>query len=374
MDTLTKLQTLSDASQYDLACACGTKQGSDHRKRGSDGTWLYPVSLPNGGSSIMLKTLMSNVCVNDCKYCPYRSERDVQRCTIQPDELSTIFLEYVRRKQVIGMFLSSGVVGTPDNTMRLLTDTAAILRNKHRYRGYIHLKIIPGASDAAIDEALRLASTVSLNIETPGVHHFSKLSSKKEYIRDIIRPMQRISALTSQGGPFSAVRQTTQFIVGASDETDAEIVRYTGNLYSKLNMGRVYFSAYQRGLGDHALPGEQITHSTRADASFVREHRLYQVDFLMRQYRFTADEISFDAQGALSLDTDPKMVWAERHPERFPVDINRADKFELLRVPGIGPQSAKKIIALRGEGRIHHVDDLPMRSAWRERAKKYVTV
>lgn len=374
MDAFTKLQTLSDASQYDLACACGTKQGSDHRRRGSDGTWLYPVSLPSGGTSIMLKTLMSNVCVNDCKYCPYRSERDVVRCTIQPDELAAIFLDYVRRKQVIGMFLSSGVVGTPDNTMRLLTDTAAILRNKHRYRGYIHLKIIPGASDGAIDEALRLASTVSLNIETPGVSRFNKLSAKKDYIRDIIRPMQRISALTSREGPFSKVRQTTQFIVGASDETDAEIVRYTGNLYSKLNMGRVYFSAYQRGLGDSALPGEQITLSTGTDASFVREHRLYQADFLMRQYRFGADEISFDANGALSLDTDPKMVWAERHPERFPVDINRADKFELLRVPGIGPTSAKRIIEMRRASRISNVDDLPMRGAWLNRAKKYVMV
>jgi predicted DNA-binding helix-hairpin-helix protein len=378
MDTLTKLQTLSDASQYDLACACGTKKGSDHRTRGNDGTWLYPVSLPGGGTSIMLKTLMSNVCVNDCKYCPYRHDRDVVRCTIEPDALVRIFLEYVRRKQVIGLFLSSGVIGTPDRTMQLLTDTAAMLRNRHHYRGYIHLKIIPGASDSAIDEALRLASTVSLNIETPGRNRFRQLSERKDYIRDIIRPMQRISALTSENGPFSKVRQTTQFIVGASDESDAEIVNYTGNLYKKLNIGRVYFSAYQRGLGDHTIPGEQMTVSTGTgigtDAAFIREHRLYQVDFLLRQYRFSAEDITFDANGALALDTDPKMAWAQRHPEYFPVNVNHADKYELLRVPGIGPRSVTKILAMRRQSSIKQLDDLPLRGTWLARAKEYVNV
>ncbi|MBN1576591.1 MAG: radical SAM protein [Chitinispirillaceae bacterium] len=374
MDALSKLQALSDASQYDLSCACGTRQGSDHRTRGNDGAWLYPVSLPRGGTSIMLKTLMSNVCVNDCKYCPYRDSRDVPRCTIGPDELVNLFLDYVRRKQVIGLFLSSGVVGTPDRTMALLTDTARILRDRQKYRGYIHLKIIPGASDGAIDEALRLASTVSLNIETPGEHRFRQLSDKKNYLRDIIRPMRRISALTGKEGPFSRVRQTTQFIVGASDETDAEIVHYAGSLYKKLNMGRVYFSAYQRGLGDGSIPGERKAPHRDANAGLMREHRLYQVDFLMRFYRFTESDISFDAQGALSLEVDPKLMWAQRHPGYFPVNVNRADKYELLRVPGIGPRNVTKILDMRRRGRIGHVDDLPMKRAWLERAKGYVAV
>jgi predicted DNA-binding helix-hairpin-helix protein len=375
MDALAKLQALSDASQYDLSCACGTKQGSDHRTRGGDGTWLYPVSLPRGGTSVMLKTLMSNVCVNDCKYCPYRESRDVRRCTIGPDELVNLFLDYVRRKQVIGLFLSSGVVGSADRTMTLLTDTARILRERHRYRGYIHLKIIPGASDGAIDEALRLASSVSLNIETPGEHRFRQLSDKKDYLRDIIRPIRRISALTTHDGPYSRVRQTTQFIVGASDETDAEIVRYAGSLYQKLNMGRIYFSAYQRGLGDRSIHGERAAELPGGTGDLLmREHRLYQVDFLMRQYRFDAADISFDARGALPLDVDPKMVWARRNPAFFPVDLNRAGKYELLRVPGIGPQSASKILALRRTGRINSVDALPMRRAWLERAKSYVAV
>jgi predicted DNA-binding helix-hairpin-helix protein len=374
MDALSKLQALSDASQYDLACACGTRKRDDHRTRGKDGTWLYPVSLPRGGTSIMLKTLMSNVCVNDCKYCPYRDSQDIPRCTIGPDELVKLFFEYVRRNQVIGMFLSSGVVGTPDKTMTLLTDTARILRERHRYRGYIHLKIIPGASDAAIDEALKLASSVSLNIETPGEDRLRQLSTRKKYLEDIIRPMKRISALTAKGAPFSKVRQTTQFIVGASDETDAEIVRYTGGLYKKMNMGRVYFSAYQSGLGDRSIPGEQAAEKLNGTDHLMREHRLYQVDFLMRQYRFTAEDITFDARGALSLDTDPKLVWANRHPEFFPVNINKADKFTLLRVPGIGPISAGRILAMRKTGRINRVDTMPMKGTWLERARRYVEV
>ena len=372
MDALSKLQALSDASQYDLACACGTKQGSDHRTRGSDGTWLYPVSLPRGGTSIVLKTLMSNVCVNDCKYCPYRDSRDVPRCTIDPDELVKLFLEYVRSNKIIGLFLSSGVVGTPDRTMTLLTDTARLLRDRHKYKGYIHLKIIPGASDAAIDEALRLSSTVSLNIETPGEHRFRHLSARKDYLDDIIRPIKRISERTGKNGPFSRVRQTTQFIIGASDETDAEIVRYTGNLYKKLDMGRVYFSAYQRGLGDRSIPGERERAQDERNAEFMREHRLYQVDFLMRLYRFTEDDIAFDGHGRLSLDIDPKAMWAQRHPEFFPVNVNRADRYTLLRVPGIGPRSVTKIITMRREGRIGRLDDLPIKGAWFERAKNYV--
>lgn len=374
MDALARLRELSDASQYDLSCACGTRQSGDHRTRGSDGTWLYPVSLPRGGTSIMLKTLMSNVCVNDCRYCPYRDSRDIPRCTIGPDELATLFMEYVRRKQVIGIFLSSGVVGTPDRTMTLLTDAARILRNRHRYCGYIHLKIIPGASDGAVDEALRLASTVSLNIETPGVGRFRQLSEKKDYMRDIIGPMRRISRLTGRGGPFSGVKQTTQFIVGASDETDAEIVRYTGSLYRKLNMGRVYFSAYQYGLGDASIPGERREKRGDGDSGFLREHRLYQVDFLMRLYRFSESDITFDTQGNLSLNTDPKTMWALRNPGFFPVNVNRADRYRLLRVPGIGPRSARKIIAMRREGRIARVDHLPMKGAWLERARRYVEV
>jgi len=370
MDTQQKLQLLSDASQYDLACSCGSNS-QDRRMRGSDGAWLYPVSVPSGGNAIMLKTLMSNVCVNDCGYCPYRETVDTRRCTIGSEEMAKLFLEYQKRNNLIGLFLSSGVINTADNTMRLLNDTARILRKKYSYKGYIHLKVIPGASDAAIEDTLSLASTVSLNIETPGVNHFVKLSSQKNYLRDIIGPLKHISALTARGAKFAHVGKTTQFIVGASDETDAEIVKYATGLYDKLSLDRIYFSAYQRGLGDRRIPGENISDHSKEDI-FIREHRLYQVDFLLRKYSFTANDIYFDNNGKLFQDKDPKLVWAQYHPERFPLNVNRASKTELLRVPGLGPETVRKIIAQRKTGQIRSTDDLPVRGKRHDCVKKYV--
>ena len=163
MDTLDKLKILSTDSRYDLACACGTSD-QDHRRHGADGQWLYPVTLPNGGRSVLLKTLLSNTCTNDCKYCPLRRNTNIQRCALNPDETARAFIQYLERRDVFGLFLSSGVIGSPDRTMEQLNAVAARLRRKHQFRGYIHLKIIPGASDAAIQETLSLASAVSINI------------------------------------------------------------------------------------------------------------------------------------------------------------------------------------------------------------------
>lgn len=370
MDTIQKLQLLSEASQYDLACACGTND-TDRRKRGNNGSWLYPVSLPQGGYSVIFKTLMSNSCINDCKYCPYRIDSDVRRCTIGSDEVVGTFLEYYRQKKVFGLFLSSGVVSNPDKTMELLNDTAGLLRKKHNFRGYIHLKIIPGASDAAIEEAVNLASAVSINIETPGIRSFGKLTAKKNYIKDIIAPLKLISRLTQKHSRYQRVKKTTQFIVGASDETDAEIVRYTAGMYKKLNLNRVYFSSYQRGLGDSNIPGEERKYIRKEDG-FLREHRLYQVDFLLRKYGFIESDFSFDKQGHLFLDDDPKNVWAKQHPEFFPVNINHAGKYALLRVPGIGPQTARMILKTRKEGKIRKIDGLPLKGKRLEKAQNYI--
>jgi predicted DNA-binding helix-hairpin-helix protein len=285
--------------------------------------------------------------------------------------MASLFLDYERKMSLIGLFLSSGVVRNPDMSMQLLNDTARILRTKHNYKGYIHLKIIPGASDAAIDDALSLATAVSLNIETPGELRFKKLSSKKNYLNDIIKPMQRISWMTSKGMQFEKVRKTTQFIVGASDETDAEIVKYTAGLYGKLSFDRVYFSAYQKGLGERGIPGENA--SGTPVLAFTREHRLYQVDFLSRQYSFTENDICFTGNGSLSMDTDPKMIWAQRHPDYYPVNINRASKADLMKVPGIGPITATRIVQMRKMGRIESLDMLPLRGKRKQCALDYIT-
>lgn len=370
MDTIEKLKVLSADSQYDLACACGTSD-LDRRKRGLDGKWLYPVTLPQGGYSILLKTLLSNACANDCKYCPLRSETNVQRCTLHPEEVAKLFMEYVHARKVFGLFLSSGVIGTPDHTMDRINTVARLLRTKHRFRGYIHLKIIPGASDAAIEDSISLANAVSLNIETPGERHFKNLSDKKEYARDILRPINLMAKLTGRGMKHARVKCTSQYIVGASDETDSEIVQSMADLYENKHFQRVYFSAYQKGVGHPGIPGEQ-QFLTSPGERFMREHRLYQVDFLMRRYGFDAAEVPLGIDGNLSLDKDPKELWAEMHPEVFPVRINSADRELLLRVPGIGPDTVKRILELRRAGRINGPEILGVKGKRLAKIQSYV--
>lgn len=370
MDTIEKLKILSADSQYDLACSCGSVK-DDHRTRGLDGKWLYPVALPQGGYSILLKTLLSNACSNDCGYCPLRSENDTRRCTLLPEETADLFMEYIRRKKVFGLFLSSGVINNPDYTMDRINAVARLLRYKHNFKGYIHLKIIPGASDAAVEDAVSLSSAVSLNIETPGKRHFDLLSNKKDYMQDIIRPLKHISRLTEKGSRFSRVKSTTQFIVGASDETDSEIIEYMFGLYDRLNFHRVYFSAYQKGLGHPEIPGERRL-IANPEQTFMREHRLYQVDFLIRKYGFKSEDITHDRGGNLRLDKDPKELWAENHPEFYPVRINDSGKEALLRVPGLGPDTVSRILKLRREGRITGLEALGIKGKRLENVKRYV--
>lgn len=364
-----KLEILSADAQYDLACACSHDE--QHRRRNADGKWIYPITLPNGGKSVLFKTLISNVCTNDCKYCPLRQQMDIRRCTLGPAETANVFLDYYNRKKVFGLFLSSAVIGSPDATMDRLNATAEILKKKYNYRGYIHLKIIPGASNAAIQEAISLANAVSLNIETPGAKNLAKLSEKKRYIQDIIEPIKLISSLTAKGSKYAAVKQTTQFIVGAAGESDAEIVRYMWGLYRRLKMQRVYFSAYQKGLGDESIAGEQVNLERPTD-TFVREHRLYQVDFLLRKYGFEETDIVFDHRGNLSLKTDPKELWAKRHPERFPINANRASYWALLRVPGLGPVTVKRILKRRKQGQIRCIEDIGKVTERLKKASKYL--
>ncbi|MGE4285646.1 MAG: radical SAM protein [Phycisphaerae bacterium] len=366
--TTEKLRILSADAQYDLACACN-QNGEQARRAGADGKWIYPVSLPNGGKSVLFKTLLSNSCAMDCRYCPLRDEMDVRRCTLTTDEVVRAFLGYLHAGKVHGMFLSSSVIGTANATMQRLIDIAESLRLKHRFRGYIHLKIIPGASNEAIEKAVSLASAVSLNIETPGAEHFSKLSARKDYMHDIIAPMKLISRLTQKGERYDKVKQTTQFVVGAAGENDADILRYSQRLYDGLGMQQVFFSAYQRGLGNATLPGESKLDS---NALRIREHRLYQSDYLLRKYAFTASELPLEKDGYLSLTTDPKLSWALLHDNEFPVDINSASKESLLRVPGFGPLTVNRILRRRKQAALRSLLDVPAPAAALERAAGFV--
>jgi len=370
-NTQEKLEILSTDAQYDLACACSCNK-EQSRKRSSDGKWIYPVTLPNGGKSVLFKTLLSNVCTNDCRYCPLREQMDVRRCSLRPEETAKIFLDYYNQRKVFGLFLSSGVFGSADATMDKLNGVARLLRKKHGFRGYIHLKIIPGASDAAVEEAVSLSSAVSLNIETPGAKRLEKVSQKKRYIQDIIEPIKLISRLTGHGSRYERVKQTTQFIVGAAGEQDSEIVRYMYGLYERLKLHRVYFNAYQKGLGDESITGEQAGLERQTDI-LMREHRLYQVDFLLRKYGFKESDILFEKNGNLSLTIDPKEAWAQRHPEAFPVNINWASRFALLRVPGLGPVTVKRILEQRKSAKIRHIEDVGKVGVRLEKAGKYLT-
>jgi predicted DNA-binding helix-hairpin-helix protein len=362
-----KLSILSRDSQYDLACACGTGK-EDRRSRSDENRWIYPVTLPDGGKSVIFKSLVSNVCVNDCAYCPLRQEKDPERCSLTPDEIAKAFMDYYRKGEVFGLFLSSGVTCSPDSAMERMTAAARLLRYRDHFKGFIHLKVIPGASESAIDEALKLSSAVSINIEVPNEASYAKLSHKKDYKKDIIEPIKYISKMTAKGERYSRVRKTTQFIVGASTEKDVDIIKCSSALYDRLELDRIYFSAYQRGLGSANLPGE--TNIISNNDLLMREHRLYQTDFLMRQYKFNSTEIPVDSAGQLSLEIDPKEAWARRHSELFPININRASYYELLRIPGIGTTAAKRIIQSRkGGSRIRSIDQVMRIQSHRRFAK-----
>ncbi|OGJ86006.1 MAG: hypothetical protein A2268_06565 [Candidatus Raymondbacteria bacterium RifOxyA12_full_50_37] len=370
LSTVDKLQILSKASQYDLACSCGTTK-QEHRTRSQDNQWIYPVTLFNGARTFLLKTLMANTCVNNCLYCPLRVGNDVRRCALSPEAIGSLFLDYYRKRMVSGLFLSSGVDRDPDTTMERLITSARYVRTRG-FRGYTHLKIIPGASDGAISEALSLAHSVSLNMEVPGKRHFDQVCKGKDYDMQIIRPLKLLHELTAKGGRFAGKHVTTQFVVGASDETDQELVTYTHGLYQRLGLNRVYFSAYQRGVGHGSMPGE---HSINSNSDMLtREHRLYQTDFLLRKYGFSAQEIPFGANGHLSLETDPKELWAQRHPEFFPININKATKLQLLRVPGLGPRTVNTILAVRRNGgRVSSLGLLGRRNKRFAKAEQYLS-
>ncbi len=370
MDSQEKLEILAEAGRYDLACACGTKDKDESRKRDASGqAWLYPVTLASGGKGIMLKTLLSSACVGDCAYCPMRAAVDkVRRCTLGADELARLFLEYNRRKRLLGLFVSSGIIRDPDHTMTRLNGVAAILRRKYQYKGYIHLKIIPGASDAAIAEAVSLASAVSLNIETPSPEHCATLSERKDWQRDIMRPIRLVHRLIRDNPYKRRVRQSTQFIVGAAAENDREIIARTFKLYKEQELERVYFSAYQRGAGREGIPGE-----TAPDKDILtREHRLYQSDFLIRKYGFSERDMLFRPDGKLSLADDPKKCWADANPAFFPLRVKTAERWQLLRVPGLGPITVDRLLQARRETWVRGVDDVKLKGKRAALAAKYL--
>jgi predicted DNA-binding helix-hairpin-helix protein len=339
----TSLAALTQAAKHDMSCACGSSQ---HRQRGDDGLWIYPAALPSGQRVPMLKVLQSSGCERSCIYCAQRCGGQGRVASLSPDQLATAFVELNRGGRVFGLFLSSAIRGGAVATMDRMLATAELLRRRHAFRGYIHLKMIPGSRPDQIDRAMALATRVSVNMEAPTATHLARIAPGKNWNEQILAPMRQV-ARAIERGQFARAGQTTQLVVGAAGEADRDVMGAADLGYRELKLARVYYSAMQ------PIAGTPV--ADRAPIPFEREHRLYQVDFLLRSYGFSLDEIHFDEAGALPLHTDPKTLWAQHHPERFPVEINKAHLQELVRVPGIGPRSAKRLLEMRRQHSLRDV-------------------
>jgi len=349
---LKKLQILADAAKYDASCASsGVNRTNRPGGVGSAQATGVCHSFADDGRCIsLLKVLYSNACIYDCAYCVNRRSNDVQRVSFTPTELAELTIEFYRRNYIEGLFLSSAVVGGPDYTMEHMVRVVRDLREKHRFNGYIHMKSIPGASRELVEQAGRHADRLSVNIEIPSESSLKRLAPEKDhqsvytpmrYIREGVLRSREERAKYRLAPKFAPAGQSTQMIIGASGERDREILLLSSLLYSGPELRRVYYSGFIPVNGnDPRLPALQ-------KPPLVRENRLYQADWLMRKYFFAAEEILDPAQPDLDLEIDPKLAWALRHPHLFPLDVNRADYREILRVPGIGMVSAQRIIAAR---------------------------
>jgi putative DNA modification/repair radical SAM protein len=362
LDALQKIQTLGESAQYDLSCACG----GTGRTRSPQGGWIYPSTLPDGGNVFLFKVLLSNTCVNNCRYCANRASRTFSRTSFGCQELADLFARLWNQGRVGGLFLSSGVLRDADTTMEKMIKVVEMVRFQHHFRGYVHLKILPGTCFSLVERAVQLANRVSVNLEAPNQERLSCLAGEKNFQEDLLLRMKWARSLIRKGYAGRSKSQTTQFVVGAADELDQEILEQTDRLYREMDLARVYFSAFQPVSGT-PLEGRKPTDT-------LREHRLYQADFLLRRYGFHVQELVFDAGGNLPTAADPKMIWALSHPEQFPLEVNQAEEQQLLRVPGIGPRSARKILNLRAGGRFHNLEELRGAGAWVKRAAPFLLV
>lgn len=370
-----KLAILADAAKYDASCSSsGGKRKRDINGMGNtEGMGICHSYSPDGRCISLLKILLTNFCIYDCKFCINRVSSDVQRARFTPEEVIWLTLEFYRRNYIEGLFLSSGIIDSSDSTMELLIRVARGLREKHKFNGYIHLKVVAGASQELIEEAGKWADRISANIEMPVQPDLDLLAPAKtieaatktmEQIADkVIETKDSLKSIKSTP-QFAPAGQTTQMIVGATPSADSEILKTSENLYEKYSLRRVYYSAYSPiPHADALLPAHK--------PSLIRENRLYQADWLLRFYGFKANELVNASTPNLSLDIDPKTSWALVHRETFPVDVNKAPRAALLRIPGVGVKNVERILQLRRFHKITLVDLQKMHIAV-SRAKYFV--
>ncbi len=367
MELSSKLKILADSAKYDASCASsgakrkGTPDGIGH----TDGTGICHSYTPDGRCVSLLKILLTNFCIYDCVFCVNRVSSDVPRARFNPDEVVKLALDFYKRNYIEGLFLSSGIIQSPDYTMEQLIMVARTLRQTHRFNGYIHLKAIPGASEALIAEAGRWADRLSANIELPTPSDLTRLAPDKDSVviqQTMGQVEQRVTEAKAEkkkrsSAPlFAPAGQTTQMVVGATETSDTAILATATTLYSKFGLRRIYYSAFSPFQNaDARLPLKA--------PPLVREHRLYQADWLMRFYGFKATELTTAEHPDLDLTRDPKMAWALRNRSFFPLDVNLASREALLRIPGLGYRNVERILSIRRYHRLTLADLAKLRVA-----------
>ena len=351
MDIFEKLKILADSAKYDASCSSSGSSRKNTNNGIGNGNFsgICHTWGADGRCISLLKILFSNCCIYDCKYCINRCTNTVKRATFTPREVADLTINFYKRNYIEGLFLSSAVIKSPDYTMELLIKTVSILRNEYKFNGYIHCKTIPGCNSELIDKLGKLVDRMSINIELPSNDSLKLLAPQKEK-SGILEPMTHVANGIKQNKTekgkfkpdFVPAGQTTQLIVGATPESDLKILKLSEGLYNKLSLKRVYYSAYVSVNNDKNLP-------TLESPPLLRENRLYQADWLLRFYGFKANELLDDKHPNFNNILDPKCDWALRNLDKFPIEVNTANYFTLLRIPGIGVISAKKIISARRE-------------------------
>ena len=379
MDVLEKLSILTDAAKYDAACtSSGVRRGSRPGMIGNTSSSIAGCchSFSADGRCItLLKVLMTNVCTFDCRYCVNRRSNDTRRAAFTPRELAELTIGFYRRNYIEGLFLSSGVLRSPDYTTEQMICALRILRQEYRFNGYIHAKAIPGTSPELVQQLGLLADRLSVNIELPSQSGLQSLAPDKT--KDaILRPMGQIRDGVVQSKAelvkykhapaFAPAGQSTQLIVGATSDNDRHILQLTESLYQKYRLKRVFYSAYVPVVENSLLP------ALDTKPPLLREHRLYQADWLLRFYGFRAEELLDEQAPSFDPRLDPKCCWALRHPDFFPVEVNRADYEALLRVPGLGVVSARRILTARRTGPLR-LENLPKLGVVMKRAQYFLT-
>ena len=372
-----KLTILADSAKYDVAC---TSSGASRTARaGTVGSCYAPgcchAFTADGRCVSLLKVLMTNCCSFDCGYCVNRKSNDIPRATFAPRELAELTMEFYRRNYIEGLFLSSAVLGTPDYTTERMLAVLRLLRGEYRFGGYIHAKAIPGTSPELVQQLGYLADRLSVNVELPSERSLNLLAPDKGR-HSIFRPMKQIAVsgaasreeltLYRHAPKFAPAGQSTQMIVGATPDSDLHILRLTQGLYDRYRLKRVFFSAYVPVVESALLP------SRETKPPILREHRLYQADWLLRFYGFRAEELLDEQTPSFDDRLDPKCCWALRHPEFFPVEVNHADYEALLRIPGVGVVSARRILAARRVGPLR-IEQLPKLGVVMKRAQYFLT-